>query len=502
MKCILALLLFLSPAVQAIVIDNGIPAGTEGHFSVDVLAGGDTENATITARRSDTGALTTTDVVFQYTSFVDPGQDGGGIPLSASQILQEPTPNPNDPNTVTSSGIFSGQSGQVFWEATSSIRPGSQVMTTRYLFSALGDDPIGSLRVLQYLDEDVNPVEDDEPGFRDNVFLPLGSADFGDLSLYTFGNPEVIGVRQAGSESVESFFAGWATAPFPDILGQIQGSGQPIAREGVINLPPINHPRLGPSFGPADITSVLAWDINPNTFFAEVITVLGGEDAAPVPPVASFVATPASGIAPLAVAFNGSGSTDSDGQIVRYRWDFGDGTFAEGPRPTHTYTVPGTFSAQLVVRDDSGLVGSSIQQIGVAAPLPPPPPPPGPPPVTPANPGDPIVCQGRACGVPLTCNLLDAQCTTEATIFVRARGGRANGDAAVRAPRTIRLASSVANIPPRQTAIVRPRLTKRGKGLLQASRAGGKKRFNGTLQLRNVVTGAVISSTPITVRLR
>lgn len=446
----------------------------------------------------NSAASVTTDVVFAYTSFVDPGQDGGGIPLAASENLVGPTADPNDPNTVTSSGTFIGQFGEVFWIATSSIRRDSQLMTTRYAFFATGDDPIGPLRVLQYLDEDVNLGN----GLSDNVFLPLGSADFGDLSLYTFGNLEVIGVRQAGSESFESFFAGWAAAPFPQIRDRILGDGQPIAREGVIaNLPPIDHPQLGPSFGPADTTSVLAWDINPSTFFTEVITVLGGVDAPPVPPVASFVATPASGIAPLTVAFNGSGSTDSDGEIVTYLWNFGDGTLANGPIQSHEYTVPGTYFAQLVVRDDSGLVGSSIQRIGVAAPIPPDPPLPDPPPATPANPGDPIVCQGRACGVPLTCNL-DAQCTIEATIFVRTRGGRSNGGAAVRVSRTIRLASSVANIPPSQTAIVRPRLTNRGKGLLRASRAGGKRRFSGMLQLRDVVTGVVISNTPVRVRLR
>lgn len=137
----------------------------------------------------------------------------------------------------------------------------------------------------------------------------------------------------------------------------------------------------------------------------------------------------------------------------------------------------------------------------VTLPPPPPPPPPPPLPVTPATPGAAIICQGAVCGVSLTCNS-DAQCTTKTTILVRIRGGRLNDGAAVRASRTIRLASSVTSIPPRQTATVKPRLTKRGKGLLRASRAGGKKRFNGILQLRNVVTGAVISNTPFRVRLR
>ena len=38
------------------------------------------------------------------------------------------------------------------------------------------------------------------------------------------------------------------------------------------------------------------------------------------PPAASFTATPTSGEAPLAVSFDGSGSSDSDGSIVTYSW--------------------------------------------------------------------------------------------------------------------------------------------------------------------------------------
>lgn len=149
------------------------------------------------------------------------------------------------------------------------------------------------------------------------------------------------------------------------------------------------------------------------------------------------------------------------------------------------------------------LTNAADCESGGVPPLPSPTPTPTPslPPVTRANPGAAIVCQGAACGVSLTCNN-DAQCITEVTIFVRARRGRPNSGAAVTARRALRLASSMADIPPRQTASVRPRFTKRGKVFLRASRADGKKRFNGTLQLRDVLTGTVISNTPIRIRLR
>ena len=47
---------------------------------------------------------------------------------------------------------------------------------------------------------------------------------------------------------------------------------------------------------------------------------------------------------------------DPDGSIVRYDWDFGDGTLLPngGPTPQHVYTRPGTYVASLVVTDNEG----------------------------------------------------------------------------------------------------------------------------------------------------
>ncbi|MDN2579020.1 PKD domain-containing protein [Aquibium sp. ELW1220] len=54
------------------------------------------------------------------------------------------------------------------------------------------------------------------------------------------------------------------------------------------------------------------------------------------------------------VRFDGSGSRDPDGSILAYRWDFGDGTTAEGLGVDHVYHVAGTYRATLTVEDDSG----------------------------------------------------------------------------------------------------------------------------------------------------
>lgn len=54
------------------------------------------------------------------------------------------------------------------------------------------------------------------------------------------------------------------------------------------------------------------------------------------------------------VQFDGTGSTDAEGGISSYIWDFGDGTTGAGPTPVHAYTRPGVYEVALVVRDESG----------------------------------------------------------------------------------------------------------------------------------------------------
>ncbi|MEU8188645.1 ThuA domain-containing protein [Micromonospora carbonacea] len=72
------------------------------------------------------------------------------------------------------------------------------------------------------------------------------------------------------------------------------------------------------------------------------------------PPQVSATATPTTGTAPVTVAFDGT-ATDAEGDTpLTYAWDFGDGKTASTLDATHTYTVPGTFTATLTVTDARG----------------------------------------------------------------------------------------------------------------------------------------------------
>ena len=65
------------------------------------------------------------------------------------------------------------------------------------------------------------------------------------------------------------------------------------------------------------------------------------------------------------ITFDGSGSTDNDGELVEYLWDFGDGSTGTGSSVAHTYSTAGTFTISLVVKDDDGASSSAVTTTAV-----------------------------------------------------------------------------------------------------------------------------------------
>lgn len=86
-----------------------------------------------------------------------------------------------------------------------------------------------------------------------------------------------------------------------------------------------------------------------------------------VPPTAAIGSSGAGGIAPYAVSFDGSGSSDPDGTIASYAWNFGNGQTATTASASATYATPGTFTATLTVTDNQGATGTATKTIVVAA---------------------------------------------------------------------------------------------------------------------------------------
>ncbi|MFC1978542.1 PKD domain-containing protein [Chloroflexota bacterium] len=85
------------------------------------------------------------------------------------------------------------------------------------------------------------------------------------------------------------------------------------------------------------------------------------------PPTPSFTYTPDSPVfVGQQVRFNAAASTDADGTITTYEWDFGDGNSGTGVTADHTYRSPGTYTATLAVTDNDGTTRSVSDDITVA----------------------------------------------------------------------------------------------------------------------------------------
>jgi PKD repeat protein len=80
-------------------------------------------------------------------------------------------------------------------------------------------------------------------------------------------------------------------------------------------------------------------------------------------PTAYFTASPASGPVPLTVQFDASISSDPEGSISGYAWNFGDNTQGQGVMVTHVYQTAGTYTVTLTVTDKGSMKGTTTRQI-------------------------------------------------------------------------------------------------------------------------------------------
>jgi len=91
-----------------------------------------------------------------------------------------------------------------------------------------------------------------------------------------------------------------------------------------------------------------------------------------VPPVASFFASPETQEVNESMEFDASGSSDSDGTIVNYDWNFGDGSTGSGMTCTHAYSSEGAYIVTLTVTDNNELTDTATKSITIIPSSPPP----------------------------------------------------------------------------------------------------------------------------------
>jgi subtilisin family serine protease len=101
---------------------------------------------------------------------------------------------------------------------------------------------------------------------------------------------------------------------------------------------------------------------SPNLLLYSLVSAGGG--GGNNPPTASFTYSCTN----LSCDFFGSGSSDTDGTIITYSWNFGDSSTGSGVNTSHTYSSGGTRTVVLTVTDNGGATNSTSHQVTVSAP--------------------------------------------------------------------------------------------------------------------------------------
>ena len=166
------------------------------------------------------------------------------------------------------------------------------------------------------------------------------------------------------------FFYEWARNKMYTIQVKEPAADQPGAEVEKVNPFLPDQQFLAPidsKFGPDGSLYVLDWGggfgrDNPNSGLYRVDYISGSRS-----PIARISVDVESGQAPLAVTFDGSGSTDPEEEELTYEWDFdGDGTTDDtGVSASHTYDEDGVYDARLTVTDPEGKTGTATVPITV-----------------------------------------------------------------------------------------------------------------------------------------
>ena len=142
------------------------------------------------------------------------------------------------------------------------------------------------------------------------------------------------------------------------------------------------------------------------------------------PPAAALTVSPSPAIQGQTVSLDASGSSDADGTVDSYDFDFqGDGTpeitGATNPRQSFTYASAGTFHPTVTVHDDEGQTDTAARRLDVGAPMPPAATPPAstPPPTASARPAITLVRKGTKGRVRFTIRC-DSRCAGTAKLTV------------------------------------------------------------------------------------
>jgi PKD repeat protein len=201
------------------------------------------------------------------------------------------------------------------------------------------------------------------------------------LSLQVSATPDRL-PQDGASQSVITIFArDGAARPVTNLSvraemvvgGQIQDFGSLSARTlvtGGDGRATVTYTAPAPVLGAVgELVTIRLWPLGTDAHASEPRTVgiqlvAPGVVSPPVPGVPDFSIDPNPATQTEHVSFDAS-DEDLDSQIVRYQWNFGDGSTAQGRIVQHAYDEPGSYIVRLTVTDRTGGIGSRSKTVVV-----------------------------------------------------------------------------------------------------------------------------------------
>ncbi len=154
------------------------------------------------------------------------------------------------------------------------------------------------------------------------------------------------------------------TVIVPNVIGLMKSEALALLKSLFLEYTVAEQPVPGvPSGMVSQQTPVHGSEVATGTVVSLIVST---GDPEPTAPVASFSYSPQNPKTGDEITFDGSDSTDSDGTITAWSWEFGDGSgVVTGKTVSHAFATAGTYTVTLWVTDSSDLTATSSIEITV-----------------------------------------------------------------------------------------------------------------------------------------
>ena len=306
----------------------------------------------------------------------------GTMPQSGTELSKEFNPeNPPPGSTIVATFVWTG-STNIITSVTDELWTGQQVGNTYNLVEYV---TAGGISMATFVASNVHnyPYPKDVLGHELLIRAHLSAAVAGGgtlVSAFTGVNPvftQALGAHRSatgsgsttptnahpGAIAVAAGALAYAVSMTSEgLAGRTAPAGFTYMTNVSMDSPPLQFD--AEYTVPASATSLdptWGWSFNSTHTWLATAIALNPAGSTNQPPVAAF--TPSCNA--LTCAFT-STSSDPDGTIALYSWDFGDGQTSAAQNPSHTFGAGGTYTAALTVTDDQGATNTTSQQVTVA----------------------------------------------------------------------------------------------------------------------------------------